>query len=153
MVNIKIDGQEVSVAEGISVLDACKSLQINIPTLCYHPDLEPGAGCGICIVKINGRILRSCCTKVAEGMDIITKDPEIIETRKTTLELLLSRHPNECLTCLKNENCELQSLATKFSLKDSFPQKVSFALDKNSNAFVCQLSSFRLITPAALFIN
>ena len=121
MITLTIDGIEVKVKEGTSVLDACREAQVIVPTLCKHPDLEATAACGICIVKINGRMLRSCCTPVAEGMQVITRDPDIMKARKTVVELILSRHPNDCLSCLKNGNCELQDLAREFSLdKDTF---------------------------------
>ena len=96
MVKLKIDNYEVEVPAGTSILEAARTVQIDIPTLCKHPDVDPSAGCGICIVKVNGRILRSCCTPVAEGMEIITSDPEIVNVRRTVLELILSNHPNEC---------------------------------------------------------
>mgnify|MGYP002869832750 CR=1 FL=1 len=111
MITLTIDGIEVKVKEGTSVLDACREAQVIVPTLCKHPDLDATAACGICIVKINGRMLRSCCTPVAEGMQVITRDPDIMKARKTIVELILSRHPNDCLSCLKNGNCELQDLA------------------------------------------
>ena len=110
MVKLTIDSQTVEVPAGTTILDAAKSVQIKIPTLCHHPDLPPTAACGICIVKSNGRMVRSCCTPVAEGMEVITRDPDIIEARRTVLKLTLSKHPNECLTCLKNDTCELRKL-------------------------------------------
>ena len=118
MVKLTIDNKEVEVEKGTSILDAAKSAQIKIPTLCHHPDLPPTASCGICIVKVNGRMLRSCCTPVEEGMQVITRDPEIIEARRTVLKLTLSNHPNDCLTCLKNETCELRKLAADFGIRD-----------------------------------
>ena len=122
MINLKIDGMKVRVPKGTSILDAAKSVQVNIPTLCYHPDLKPTGACGICIVKVNGKMLRSCCTPVEEGMDIITRDPEIIQSRRTVLQLILSRHVNECLTCQKNGLCELQTLASNFGIRsEDFP--------------------------------
>ena len=118
MVKLTIDNKEVEVEKGTSILDAARSVQINIPTLCHHPDLPPTASCGICIVKVNGRMLRSCCTPVEEGMQVITRDPEIIEARRTVLKLTVSNHPNDCLTCLKNETCELRKLAADFGIRD-----------------------------------
>ena len=118
MVKLTIDSQEIEVPAGTSILDAAKALQIKIPTLCHHPDLPATAACGICIVKVNGRMLRSCCTPVEEGMEVITRDPEIVATRRTVLELTLSKHPNECLTCLKNDTCELRKLASDFGIRD-----------------------------------
>lgn len=118
MVKLTIDSKTVEVPAGTSILDAAKSVQINIPTLCHHPDLAPSAACGICIVKVGGRMLRSCCTPVAEGMEVITRDPEITAARQTVLKLTLSNHPNDCLTCLKNDTCELRQLAADFSIQD-----------------------------------
>ena len=115
MVKLTIDNE---VEKGTSILDAAKSAQITIPTLCHHPDLPPTAACGICIVKVNGRMLRSCCTPVEEGMQVITRDPDIIEARRTVLKLTLSNHPNDCLTCLKNDSCELRKLAADFGIRD-----------------------------------
>lgn len=118
MVKLTIDNKEVEVEKGTSILDAAKSAQIKIPTLCHHPDLPPTASCGICIVKVNGRMLRSCCAPVEEGMQVITRDPDIIEARRTVLKLTLSNHPNDCLTCLKNDSCELRKLAADFGIRD-----------------------------------
>ena len=70
MVKLTIDSKEVEVPAGTTILDAAKSVQIKIPTLCHHPDLPPTAACGICIVKAGGRMVRSCCTPVAEGMEV-----------------------------------------------------------------------------------
>ena len=116
MVKLKIDNFDVEVEAGTSILDAARSVQIDIPTLCKHPDVDPSAGCGLCIVKVNGRIMRSCCTPVAEGMEIITGDAELQEIRKTVLELILSNHPNYCLKCLRNGQCELQSMAAQMGI-------------------------------------
>ena len=119
MVKLTIDSQTVEVPAGTTILDAAKSVQIKIPTLCHHPDLPPTAACGICIVKVNGKMLRSCCTPVAEGMEVITRDADIIDARRTVLKLTLSKHPNECLTCLKNDTCELRKLASDFGIRDT----------------------------------
>ena len=119
MVKLTIDSKEVEVPAGTTILDAAKSVQIKIPTLCHHPDLPPTAACGICIVKAGGRMVRSCCTPVAEGMEVVTRDPDIIEARRTVLKLTLSKHPNECLTCLKNDTCELRKLSADFGIRDS----------------------------------
>lgn len=116
MVKLKIDNFDVEVENGTSILDAARSVQIDIPTLCKHPDVDPSAGCGLCIVKVNGRIMRSCCTPAAEGMEIITNDAELQEIRKTVLELILSNHPNYCLKCLRNGQCELQSMAAQMGI-------------------------------------
>lgn len=117
MVKLKIDSIDVEVPEGTTILDAAKKAQVAIPTLCYHPDLKPSAACGLCIVKVGPRMLRACCTPVAEGMEVITRDAEIVAARRVVLKLILSRHVNECLTCQKSGNCELQDLSAKFGIR------------------------------------
>lgn len=121
MINATINGVPVEVAPGTTILDAARKVHVKIPTLCKHPDLEATGACGICIVKVRntGKMLRSCCTPIDEGMDILTETPEIVEVRRGVLELTLSRHPNECLTCLRNLNCELQALAADFGMTGS----------------------------------
>ena len=120
LVNIKINGMPFRVAEGTSILDAAKQAHVKIPTLCYHPDLPAWAACGICVVKLEGspKMLRACATPVNEGMNIITHDPEIVEVRKSVIELILSTHPNDCLQCPRNGNCELQTLTAEFGIRE-----------------------------------
>jgi NADH-quinone oxidoreductase subunit G len=117
-IHATINGLPIEVAKGTSILDAARKVHVRIPTLCKHPDLDATAACGICIVQIksNGKMLRACCTPIENKMDILTETPEIVEVRRSVLELILSRHPNECLTCLRNQNCELQTLAADFGL-------------------------------------
>ncbi len=119
MINVKINGKAVQVPEGTTILAAAKQANVKIPSLCYNSDLPAWASCGICIVRMEGtpRMIRACCTKVTEGMSVITHDPEIVKARRTVLELILSNHPQECLTCTRNNNCELQSLAAEFGLR------------------------------------
>lgn len=121
MIHAKINGIPVEVAEGTTILDAARTVQIAIPILCKHPDIDPTAACGICIVKIKGmnKTLRACCTPIEEGMDIITHDPEIVAVRRSVIEMILSKHPNECLTCGRNNACELQKIASDFGIRDS----------------------------------
>ena len=121
MVNIKINGQPLEVEVGTSILNAAKAIQVNIPTLCYHPDLEPWAACGICVVKVENspKMVRACATEVVEGLNYITHDPEIMEVRKTVVELMQSNHPNECLTCARNGSCEFQDISEAFCIRDA----------------------------------
>ena len=118
MIKLQINGMAVEVAQGTSVLEAAKKVSVKIPVLCKHPDLDHTAACGICVVrnKQNGRMLRACSTPADNGMDLSTEDPEIVQTRRSVLELMLSKHPNECLTCHRNQNCELQTLAADFNI-------------------------------------
>ncbi len=120
MIELEINGIPVSVEPGTTILDAAKSVGVKIPTLCYHSDLEPWAACGICVVKVEGspKMLRACATAAGPGMKIITHDPEIVKVRRTVLELTLSTHPNDCLHCGRNGNCELQTLSEEFGIRD-----------------------------------
>ena len=115
-----INDIEVSVPDGTSIFHAAKEAKVNIPALCYHPDLPAWAACGICVVKIEGspKMMRACATTVGEGMKIITHDSELHQVRKTVIELILSTHPNSCLTCPRNQNCELQRLAAEFGIRE-----------------------------------
>ena len=119
-VNIKINGRELSVPAGTSILKAAKLAGSKIPTLCYHSDLTPWAACGICVVKIEGnpRMVRACSTLVSEGQNYITNDPEIHTIRKTVIEMTLADHPQECLTCGRNQTCELQRLAADYGIRE-----------------------------------
>lgn len=125
MIQAKINGISVEVPEGTSILDAAKHAGVNIPTLCKHPDLLPTAACGLCIVKIAGqaRMPRACATDVQPGMEITTHDGELTKIRRTILELILSTHPSECLTCKRNGNCELQRLMGEFVVRDDRLEK------------------------------
>ncbi|MDR2403030.1 MAG: [FeFe] hydrogenase, group A [Spirochaetaceae bacterium] len=136
MVNLKINGRALQVEEGTSILNAAHKVHIKIPSLCYNPDLPPWASCGICIVRMEGtpKMVRACTTPVAEGMSVITHDPEIITVRRTAVELILSNHPNDCLQCPRNGNCELQALAAEFGIREVPYRKVLNALPiDNSN--------------------
>ena len=119
-VNVKVNGIDLEVAEGTSILKAAEKLNIKIPRLCYHPDLPAWAACGICVVKLENspKMVRACATPVSEGMSFITHDPELHEVRKTVIELILSTHPNDCLQCPRNQNCELQRLAAEYGIRE-----------------------------------
>ena len=126
MITATINGIQVKVEPGTSIYKAAHQAQVKIPTLCYHPDLAPTAACGICVVKVKGapNMVRACTTPVGEGMEIITQDPEIVQVRRAVLEMILSNHPNECLTCLRNGECELQKLAEDFGIFNSNLPKI-----------------------------
>lgn len=118
MITARINQLAVEVPEGTSILDAARQVQVNIPTLCKHKDLLPTAACGICIVRNKGgnKLIRACCTPLENNMEITTHDREIVDVRRATLELILSNHPQACLTCGRNGECELQSLAADFNI-------------------------------------
>ena len=110
MITLTIDGRKVTVRKLSTVLDAAKKLGIPIPTLCHHPELLPFGGCRLCIVEVPGQAkpVTACTTLVIEGMQVITTSPHLDKLRKTTLELLLSDHPNDCMICDKAGDCTLQ---------------------------------------------
>ena len=124
-VRLEINGIAVEVPAGTTILDAAKKLSVRIPTLCYHPDIKAWAACGLCVVR-NGnspKLLRACCTEVAEGMKITTHDPDIVQIRKTVVQLILSTHPSDCLRCPRSGSCELQRIAAEFGIRESpFPR-------------------------------
>jgi len=118
VITARINDIGVEVPEGTSILDAARHVQVKIPTLCKHRDLVPTAACGICIVRNRGgnKLIRACCTPLEQGMELATHDREIVDVRRSTLELILSNHPQACLTCGRNGECELQSLAADFNI-------------------------------------
>ena len=113
-VNLKIDGIDVSVEAGKTVLDAAKELNIHIPTLCYHEDLCVAGNCRVCVVEQEGarNLVASCAMPAQEGMVINTNTLKVRNARKHIVELLLSEHNADCTKCYKNKNCELQDLAS-----------------------------------------
>ena len=125
MIDLVINGKNISVEEGTTILKAAEKAGFKIPTLCYCDDLKAWASCGICVVKNvdprtgRARMTRACCTAVTPGMNIVTNDQELYKARRTVLELILSNHPDNCLKCARNQNCELQKLAAQFGIRES----------------------------------
>ena len=121
MVNLTIDGINVSVPKGSTILQAAAEVGIDIPTLCYHPDQAVKANCRVCVCEVEGnRLLQAACSQpVFEGMVIKTRSPKVIEARKTILELILAHHPQDCLNCIRNGCCELQDLAAEYIIRDN----------------------------------
>ena len=119
MVNLKIDGKNVVVPEGTTILDAAKQAGIDIPTLCFLKEINEVGDCRMCIVEVEGRkgFATSCIQKVEEGMVVHTHTPNVLEARHTILDLIISNHSKDCLTCTRSGNCELQDLAIKFNTK------------------------------------
>ena len=120
MVNLKIDGKNVVVPEGTTILDAAKQAGIDIPTLCFLKEINEVGDCRMCIVEVEGRkgFATSCIQKVEEGMVVHTHTPNVLEARHTILDLIISNHTKDCLTCTRSGNCELQDLAIKFNVLD-----------------------------------
>lgn len=117
---ITVNHQPIEVDKGMTIWQACNSIGINIPSLCYFKDISANASCGVCVVEVKGvqELLRSCITEVTEGMEIITDSPRVREARKVNVELLLANHPEDCLQCDRNLNCELQQLAFNLGIHE-----------------------------------
>ena len=118
MINLTIDDQKVTVPEGTTILQAAKQAGIDIPTLCFLKDINEVGDCRMCIVEVEGRkgFATSCIQKVEEGMIVHTHTPNVLEARHVILDLIISNHSKDCLTCTRSGNCELQVLATKFNV-------------------------------------
>ena len=119
-VNIKINGQDITVPADYTVLQAARTAGIDIPTLCYLKDVSQTGSCRMCVVEVKGaRNLQAACVyPVSEGLEVFTNTPKVRRSRKVTLELLLSNHDRKCLTCVRNRNCELQTLAEELGITD-----------------------------------
>ena len=120
MVNLTIDGLNVSVPEGTTILEAARTAGIDIPTLCFLKDINEAGDCRMCIVEVEGRkgFATSCIQKVEEGMVVKTNSKDVSEAREVVLDLILSNHHKDCLTCVRNGNCELQKLAQRYNKQD-----------------------------------
>ena len=128
MINLTIDNQEITVPEGTTILDAAKQAGIDIPTLCFLKDINEVGDCRMCIVEVEGRkgFATSCIQTVEEGMVVHTHTPSVLEARHVILDLIISNHAKDCLTCTRSGNCELQKLAVKFNvLSVEFPGEMT----------------------------
>lgn len=121
MANVTINGMQVTVADGSTILQAAAEVGISIPTLCWHPDQAVKANCRVCVCEVEGnRLLQAACaTPVYEGMVIKTNTTKVMNARKTILELILANHPQDCLNCMRNGMCELQDLAAEFNIREN----------------------------------
>lgn len=138
---VSINNQTVQVADGSTIWQACHSVGIHVPSLCYLKDVSQNASCGVCVVEVKGArsLLRSCVTKVTEGMEIMTDSPRAMEARKINVELLLANHPQDCLICDRNGNCELQQLTFTLGINSrrfERTRKEHFAKDESSLSLV-----------------
>ena len=148
-VNLTINGKAVTVPANYTILEAAREMNINIPTLCYCAHLGSGesnkpASCRVCVVEVEKRrnLAPACATPVAEGMVVHTNTQRALNARRTVVELMLSDHPKNCLTCPKNQDCELQKLAVEFGITDiQYQGEINtFPVDKSSNAIMRDLS-------------
>lgn len=140
MIKLNIDGRDIEVEKGSTVLMAAKKANIDIPTLCFLKEINSAGDCRMCLVEIEGRrgFVPSCNTIAEDGMVIKTNTPDINDERRVVLDLILSSHNRDCLTCVRNGNCELQTLAEKFGITDiEYPgEKVEPHIDDLSPSIV-----------------
>lgn len=140
MVNVTIDGIKTAVPAGSTVLEAARSLGIDIPTLCFLKDINEVGACRMCVVEVErARSLQAACVlPVSEGMVVKTNTPQVREARKEILELILSRHNRECTTCPRNLSCELQKLCDEMNIKEVpfEPYEMKHKMDDLSPAIV-----------------
>jgi NADH dehydrogenase/NADH:ubiquinone oxidoreductase subunit G len=110
---ISINGSQVSGREGMTILEAARENGIDIPTLCYIPDLPPIGACRLCVVEVEGArtLVASCHTPITQGMVISTHSPKVLQARRILVELMLASHPDVCLICEKANICELRKIA------------------------------------------
>lgn len=128
LVTLTIDGVEVKAKKGTTILEAAKQAGIDIPTLCFLKDINEMGDCRMCIVEVEGRrgFATSCIQTVEDGMVVHTHTPNVLEARHVILDLIISNHAKDCLTCTRSGNCELQTLAVKFNvLKVEFPGEMT----------------------------
>ena len=120
MVELTINNIKVNAEEGMTILDAAKSVGIHIPTLCHLKDLFPSGACRICSVEVEGHrgLIPSCAYPVYEGMNVQTDSSRVARARKTIVELLIENHPQDCLICVRNKNCELQDLSARYGVRE-----------------------------------
>ncbi|OHB55989.1 MAG: ferredoxin [Planctomycetes bacterium GWF2_50_10] len=138
--NIEVNGKTIQAKSGETVLTALRRAAIQVPTLCYMEDLLPTGACRMCVVEVEGQrnLIPSCAYPVADGMKIKTHSPRVIRARKTVVELLLANHPDDCLYCVRNRNCELQKLAESLGVRERryTGEKSEHKIDSSSPSIV-----------------
>ncbi len=137
---IEVNNRQLEAKEGELLLETLNRNGIKVPTLCYLKNTTPTGSCRMCVVenKETGKLFTSCSYPVQEGMKVLTHSPKVIESRKTIVELLLSDHPDDCLYCVRNRNCELQNLADELQVRERKikGQKNNYKIDRSSASIV-----------------
>ncbi|MDR0649272.1 MAG: [FeFe] hydrogenase, group A, partial [Synergistaceae bacterium] len=118
-IKLTIDGHEVTAPKSYTILQAARLIDLDIPHLCYHPELSQEGCCRVCLVEVEGArsLVASCVYPISEGMVVRTNTSAVRETRKTVVELMLANHPEDCLFCVKNQHCELQQIAADLGIR------------------------------------
>ena len=140
MVTINVNGKEIQARKNDTILAALKQVGIEVPTLCHMKDLSPTGACRMCVVEVEGMpgLVPSCAYPVADGMKIKTHSQRVMAARKTIVELLLADHPDDCLYCARNNNCDLQKLASDLGVTERsyFGEKSRYQVDSSSPSIV-----------------
>lgn len=139
MINVKINGFAVQVPKGSTILEAARAASVTIPTLCYLKDINEIGACRMCIVEANEgrgfRLVAACVYPVSEGMEVLTNSPKVLDSRRKTMQLLLSNHDKKCLSCVRSKNCELQQLAHDLGIEDDnvyAGERTEYAIDDSA---------------------
>lgn len=137
MINIIVNGRKIAVQQGTTILEAAKKIGIHIPNLCDDNDLTKAAACRLCVVQVEGfgNLPPACTTLATEGMVVETESAQVVEARKTLLELLLANHPKDCMTCEKSGDCVLQNYCYQYGIKESpfIGKQNQYQIDKNNH--------------------
>jgi formate dehydrogenase alpha subunit len=143
MIKLTINGRQVEAKKGATVLEAALGAGIYIPTLCYDPDLKPYGGCRLCVVEIEGMrgLVSSCTTPATDGMVVHTETPKVNQSRRITMELITANHHGDCLTCPKNQDCELLKIARYLGIEQEHIDRLRkstrvLPLDTSHPAFI-----------------
>jgi len=138
--NIEVNKKTIKAKKGETILSALNRNGIEVPTLCHMKNFFPSGACRMCVVEVEGKgnLITSCSYPVEEGMVIKTHSPRVVNARKTIVELLLSNHPDDCLYCERNENCELQSLSENLNVRERRITGVKnrYKMDRSSPSIV-----------------
>jgi len=140
MFNIEVNNRKIEAKPGEMILDALKRAGIHVPTLCHLSGLFPSGACRMCVVEVEGvpGLVPSCAFPVREGMKIQTNSPRALRARKTIVELLLANHPDDCLYCVRNNNCDLQGLAETLGVRERrySGKRIQYHVDSSSPSIV-----------------
>jgi len=143
-INLTIDGNQVAVEPGTTILEAARQLGIDIPTLCYDPELTVAGACRMCVVEVEKAraLVASCSTPAGEGMVVHTESERVVRARKVILNLILANHPLDCLTCEKNGECKLQEYCYRYGVGESVytGEKKELPLDDSNPFFIRDLN-------------
>ena len=120
-VNLKINNRQITAESGQTILEAATANGIHIPTLCYLKDINKSGACRVCLVEVKGgrALMPACTTPISEGMEVFTNSDRAMKGRKNSVELIMSNHNKNCLSCKRNQNCELQKLCEELGIREN----------------------------------